>query len=156
MKFKLEVDGARMGGFDPRARFQWSDPNSPEIVFSSFDYTGSDIENLFYPNGFQGSGAIGITKELVDAFPMANGYPIDDPASGYDENDPYAGRDPRFYATVFYHGAEVVRPTNSEVMYTFDVWTRGGTWPMHLIIRRRIITSANSSTWGGTAPTFPC
>lgn len=40
---------------------------------------------------------------------MANGYPIDDPASGYDENDPYAGRDPRFYATVFYHGAEVVR-----------------------------------------------
>lgn len=125
MKFKLEVDGAQMGGFDPRARFQWSDPNSPEIVFSSFDYTGSDIENLFYPNGFQGSGAIGITQELVDAFPMANGYPIDDPASGYDENDPYAGRDPRFYATVFYHGAEVVRPTNSEVMYTFDVSNTG-------------------------------
>ena len=125
MKFKLEVDGAQMGGFDPRVRFQWSDPNSPEIVFSSFDYTGADIENLFYPNGFQGSGAIGITQELVDAFPMANGYPIDDPASGYDENDPYAGRDPRFYATVFYHGAEVVRPTNSEVMYTFDVSDTG-------------------------------
>lgn len=125
MKFKLEVDGATTDGFDPAARFQWSDSNSSEIVFSSFDYTGSDLETLFYPNGFQGTGSIGITQELVDAFPMANGYPIDDERSNFDPSNPYENRDPRFYSTVFYHGAKVLRPTNSEVMYTFDMTQEG-------------------------------
>ncbi|WP_299665941.1 RagB/SusD family nutrient uptake outer membrane protein [uncultured Polaribacter sp.] len=58
------------------------------------------------------------TQELVDAYEMANGQPaitgysdadhlnpIINPASGYDENNPYVGRDPRFYATVWYNGA---------------------------------------------------
>src|SRR5690606_36531786 len=31
--------------------------------------------------------------------------PIDDPNSGYNAADPYANRDPRFYATIFYNGA---------------------------------------------------
>ncbi len=46
------------------------------------------------------------TQELIDDFEMANGLPIEDAASGYDPNDPYANRDPRFYAAIFYHGAE--------------------------------------------------
>ena len=46
------------------------------------------------------------TQELIDDFEMANGLPIEDPASGYNPADPYTGRDARFYASVFYHGAE--------------------------------------------------
>ena len=49
-----------------------------------------------FPPTFYGSGRINPTQNLVDAFPMANGYPIADKAnSGYSENAPYTGRDPR-------------------------------------------------------------
>jgi hypothetical protein len=57
------------------------------------------------------------TQDLVDAYEMANGetpvtgysdadrlQPIINAASGYDENNPYADRDPRFEATIFYNG----------------------------------------------------
>lgn len=46
------------------------------------------------------------TQELVDSYTMLNGLPITDPSSGYNANDPYAGRDPRLTATVVYHGYE--------------------------------------------------
>lgn len=59
------------------------------------------------------------TQELVDSYdmkatgePAITGYadqdhlqPIINAASGYNENDPYTGRDPRFYATIWYNGA---------------------------------------------------
>jgi len=45
-------------------------------------------------------------QELVDAFGMANGKPISDPASGYPGtgDNMYLNRDPRFYATITYNG----------------------------------------------------
>ncbi len=47
------------------------------------------------------------TQNLVDAFPMENGYPITDAAnSGYDPQNPYAGRDPRLGMYVLYNGAK--------------------------------------------------
>ena len=58
------------------------------------------------------------TQDLVDAYEMANGEapitgysdanrttPVINAASGYKETDPYTGRDPRFYASVYYNGA---------------------------------------------------
>jgi hypothetical protein len=39
-------------------------------------------------------GQVDPTQNLVDAFPMVNGYPISDSRSGYDDTDPYYGRDP--------------------------------------------------------------
>ncbi|MDR0566698.1 MAG: RagB/SusD family nutrient uptake outer membrane protein [Prevotellaceae bacterium] len=46
------------------------------------------------------------SQELVDAYEMQEtGLPISDPASGYDETNPYNGRDPRFYASIYYNGA---------------------------------------------------
>ncbi|TLV01564.1 RagB/SusD family nutrient uptake outer membrane protein [Dyadobacter luticola] len=58
------------------------------------------------------------TQELVDSYEMANGQtpitgysdenrtvPVVNAASGYKETDPYVGRDPRFYASIYYNGA---------------------------------------------------
>ena len=59
------------------------------------------------------------TQELVDSYEMQatglqaiTGYsdtdhlnPIINAASGYNENNPYVGRDPRFYASVWYNGS---------------------------------------------------
>lgn len=44
------------------------------------------------------------TQEYVDMFPMANGLPITDPASGYTANDPFKNRDPRLYESVLTNG----------------------------------------------------
>ena len=70
------------------------------------------------------------TQDLVDAYEMANGEapitgysdanklsPIVNPASKYDEANPYVGRDPRFYASVYYNGAvrNLDQPTGKKV-----------------------------------------
>ena len=55
MDFKLTQDGAH--GFDPAAAFAWTDPNSPEIIWSSDYSKGSTLEKLFYPAGFLGPAA---------------------------------------------------------------------------------------------------
>jgi hypothetical protein len=53
------------------------------------------------------------TQELVDSYIMQNGKGLNDPGSGYDENNPYANRDPRLTATVVYDGYKWVKPDGS-------------------------------------------
>ncbi len=127
MDFKLTVDGGVTGGFNPRTAIDWSNPNSPEIVISARNVAADEtIERMFYPGGFQGNGVMGATQELVDDFPMANGYPITDSRSGYDPAKPYDNRDPRFYSTIFYNTATAKRNHTGAVMYTFENWSNGG------------------------------
>jgi hypothetical protein len=83
------------------------------------------MERMYYPGGFQGNGMMGATQELVDAFPMKNGYPITDPKSNYDPANPYKDRDPRFYSVIFHNDAKAVRAGKTDVMYTFDNWDGG-------------------------------
>lgn len=45
------------------------------------------------------------TQELVDSYTMTNGLAINAAGSGFDENNPYANRDPRLTATIVYHGS---------------------------------------------------
>ncbi len=123
--FKLTVDNVS-NGFNPRTGVNWFNPNFPGIVFSSRYVQTDQMERLFYPGGFNGSGAIGASQQLVDAFPMANGYPITDQAnSGYDPQNPYVGRDPRFYSNIFYNTAQARRNNTGAVMYTFENWAGG-------------------------------
>ena len=100
VNFKIVKDNISDGdSFRPTGRVNWTLPNSPEIVMTTrYNDNNDAIERAFYPGGFQGDGVIGASQELVDAFPMKNGYPIDDPASLYDPTHPYINRDPRFYS----------------------------------------------------------
>ena len=130
MNFKMTKDvvSGNSNSFNKANGVVWTNPNSPEIVFAT-RYNGSNttIEKLFYPGGFQGTGAVGPTQELVDAFPMANGRPITDPLSGYDPANPYAGRDPRFYSSIFYNTAIAKKNNTGANMYTFENWNAGPT-----------------------------
>lgn len=127
--FKLMIDGGVSKGFNPVKEVDWFNPNFPGIVISSrYQDTNDEMERMFYPGGFQGNGVIGATQELVNSFPMANGRPISDPLSGYDPKNPYQGRDPRFYSTIFYNTAIAKRISGSPVnMYTFENWSEGPT-----------------------------
>jgi starch-binding outer membrane protein, SusD/RagB family len=69
------------------------------------------------PVSWGGIGGLCPTQNLVDMYDMADGTepilgyhtdgsPIINPASGYDDQNPYANRDPRFYATILYNGSE--------------------------------------------------
>lgn len=83
--------------------------NNNERIFARQGGNGTRVENENGPVGYTtqlNSGRTSPTQELVDAFGMANGKPITDPTSGYDPQNPYANRDPRLYATVFYNGAQ--------------------------------------------------
>ncbi|MBQ1698236.1 MAG: RagB/SusD family nutrient uptake outer membrane protein [Bacteroidales bacterium] len=71
----------------------------------------NDPEKSFFPPSLYGSGQCNPTQNLVDAFPMANGYPITDGASGYDPSNPYAGRDPRLSKYILFdEGTLAVSP----------------------------------------------
>lgn len=129
MDFKLQVDGGVTGGFNPVKPVNWFNPNFAGIIMSSrYLNANDDMERMFYPGGFQGNGELGATQELVDAFPMANGYPIDDPANrgAYDPEKPYEGRDPRFYSAIFYNTAQAKKNNTGATMYTFENWSNGG------------------------------
>lgn len=50
------------------------------------------------------------TQELVDNYLMLNGKAINDPASGYNPDDPYTNRDPRLTYTIVYHNFKWKKP----------------------------------------------
>lgn len=60
------------------------------------------------------------TQELVDEFKMENGKMITDPNSGYDSQNPYIDREPRFYNFIVYDGAPYKLDWMSEtdIIYT--------------------------------------
>jgi hypothetical protein len=113
-------------GFKPADGVNWFNPNFPGIIFSSrYNNTNDAMERMFYPGGFQGNGTIGASQELVDAFPMKNGYPITDPKSLYNPAEPYKDRDPRFYSVIYYNNAQAKKNNTGAVMYTFENWEGG-------------------------------
>lgn len=112
-------------GFDPLAICAWGNANSYDVVYCSH-VASSDINDNLYPEKFQGSAGIVPSQNLVDAFPMANGYPITDSRSGYDPTKPYEGRDPRFYANIFYDGSSSRRNNTGDIMYTFNCVSPSG------------------------------
>ncbi|MCE5345420.1 MAG: RagB/SusD family nutrient uptake outer membrane protein [Bacteroidales bacterium] len=48
------------------------------------------------------------TNNFVKNYAMANGLPIDDPASGFNPNDPWTGREPRFYSDIVKDGDRLI------------------------------------------------
>ena len=81
-----------------------------EIVFSTkYNNTVSGGKGLTTP-----------TQNLADAFGMANGKGINEPGSGYDEDHPYVGRDPRFYMTFAYDGSEFTVNDKTQTIETFE------------------------------------
>ena len=72
------------------------------------DANNTYFANLYFPPapGLIGGGKANPSQNLVDAFPMANGYPINHPSGNYNRDDMYKNRDPRLYMTVLYNGVQ--------------------------------------------------
>lgn len=68
------------------------------------------------------------TANYVNYYGMADGLPLDDPESGFDETHPWKNRDPRFYKDIVYDGERVVSKdlTGSEASFQYaDLQTDG-------------------------------
>jgi len=63
------------------------------------------IQAVMSPGSGGRIGTYNPTQNHVDLYEMSNGLPITDPKSGYNPNDPYKNRDPRFYANILYNDA---------------------------------------------------
>lgn len=103
----LLVQNGGVGGLSPTGTEWYKDRNDPDIIWrENFESTNTlEMEN--FPPSLFGNGRVNPSQNLVDAFPMANGYPIDDAASGYDPDSPYVGRDPRLQAYVVFNGNSI-------------------------------------------------
>lgn len=112
------------------------------FLTNPYDLRVSDKETIYAVNGrstiwqsyglptTDGVAQAGIcpSQELVDAYNMTNGempitgytdsqhlHPTFNPSANYSDDNPYANRDPRFYASIYYNGA--VRGTKTIQTY---------------------------------------
>lgn len=93
--------------------------NPPEILWRTDVAQSNNLEQENFPPTLYGNGRVNPTQNLVNAFPMANGYPIDDPASGYDPQNPYANRDPRLNDYIVVNGS-TAGTSNSTIITAAD------------------------------------
>ena len=94
-------------------------PIGPEIVFRTPHRGYSRYKAAMMQfSSMGGDGIFGSpTQNYVELFEMANGLPIDDPASGYDPMDPWSDRDPRFDYNIIIDGEKMVQSLDDARAY---------------------------------------
>ncbi len=105
--------------------YKFTDPDPLEIIWRGVVGDSNDQESNNYPPSLYGKGRINPTQNLVDAFPMANGYPITDAASGYDASNPYDNRDPRLRTYILVNG-DLMGVGNTPINTAADATTLDG------------------------------
>ena len=84
--------------------FAFDDADPAEICWRGVVGNNHNMEESNYPPSLRGNGRVNPTQNLVDAFPMVNGYPISDSRSNFDPANPYANRDPRLKTYIVVNG----------------------------------------------------
>lgn len=117
-QYSLHLDNTTEPGYGFYEVFQLR--KNSEYIFAYMRDTNVDLEALWNPptHGVSNPAAYPYL-ETVNAFGMKNGLPIDDPTSGYDPENPYQDRDPRFnnsitrdQSLVFHRDGLARRPVN--------------------------------------------
>ena len=75
-----------------------------------------NAENHHYPMWWFGQAKCNPSQNLVNAYPMKNGYPIIHPSSGYDPQNPYVNRDGRFVEHINFNGGKFCQIADERVM----------------------------------------
>lgn len=87
-----------------------------EVIWRSSTDENNTLEAANFPPSLYGNGRVNPTQNLVDAFPMANGYPISETSmSEYDAENPYDKRDPRLAKYIVYNGSKQ-GPNDAEII----------------------------------------
>lgn len=86
-----------------------ADITNPEILWRRSYANNAAQELNNFPPSLNGSGQVNPSQNLVNAFPMADGYPRGSSGSTYtyDPANPYAHRDPRLNKYILYNGGSI-------------------------------------------------
>jgi hypothetical protein len=148
---------------------EWIFARSMSGSFTQYDRTPKHVGATSPDGSNQGGGALGVTQTMVDAYFMANGLPIKDPASGYVSSgfssfkapfdvaarntfNPWVGREPRFYVGVTYTGSYWLNQVSGSTLIT-DFTFNGNSGrsqstsdvtPTGYVIRKDVTTSDNA------------
>lgn len=97
----LLSDIGGISGLSATGHRWYTNANDREIIWRRDALNANDMERNNWPPSVFGSGRMNPTQNLIDAFPMRNGFPISAVNSGYNPNNPYNLRDNRlgFYVT---------------------------------------------------------
>lgn len=96
--------------------WRWNNerPGGKECIMMPIVYNRSRVRwstvGATVPSSFalnSGSNADVPTHNYIKNYAMANGLPIDDPESGFDPNDPWSNREPRFYKDIVVDGDKI-------------------------------------------------
>jgi len=67
-------------------------------------FIGTYLSDFLIPTSYGGAQSnLSPLQNHVDLYEMSNGKPITDPTSGYNPQNPYLNRDPRFYVNILYN-----------------------------------------------------
>ncbi|UKJ06742.1 RagB/SusD family nutrient uptake outer membrane protein [Solitalea lacus] len=137
--------------------------NNPEMIFMRLSGSNRSYEASHLPKSRGGALHTSPNGNYVNAFPMANGKPITDPTSGYNPQNPYVGRDPRFYRSVIYNGAtwKTTSGTFGPVYTYLNAPTDGLTIPFASVgtqsgyFNRKMMSEDVTGSTGGAEHYFP-
>ena len=127
--------------------------NPAEVLWRNTYSNSHNLESDNLPPTLYGSGRINPTQNLVDAFPMANGYPISDLTnSGYSTASPYTGRDPRLAAYIIVNGSTfgsssaLTMVTGNDAVNATEKSTRTGYY-MRKLLRTKVSYNSSGGSW---------
>lgn len=126
-----------------------------ELLWRGAKRMTNTLEKNMLPPGLNGNGQVNPSQNLVDAFPMKNGRPINDPLSNYSAANPYANRDTRLDLYIVRDGltfkSKVIKTGNGggvDAKDSISTSTRTGYYLRKLI--REDINFNNNGTSSGT------
>ncbi|MCX2452054.1 RagB/SusD family nutrient uptake outer membrane protein [Pedobacter sp. PLR] len=135
-----------------------------EMIFARLAGSNRTYESSHLPSSVGGAFHNSPNGDYVDTYPMRNGMPIDAPGSGYNPQNPYVNRDPRFYRSVIYNGGLWLSPaTNTkQPIYTYlNAPNDGFSIPFIApgtqtgYYNRKMMSEDVTGTTGGTEHFFP-
>lgn len=98
--------------------FKMSNEYNDEIILDLQYVPNNREHNIQYsliPPSEGGYANFSPFQEFVDTYTMLNGLSITDPASGYDQANPYTNRDRRLAANVIFDGYSMTRADGSQI-----------------------------------------
>jgi starch-binding outer membrane protein, SusD/RagB family len=93
-----------LGALLPAGKTFYTATANKEIIWNRAQRSIRNWEQNNFPPSLFGNGNTNPSQNLVDAFPMRNGYPIGHPSSAFNPNNPYSNRDVRLADYIIYNG----------------------------------------------------
>lgn len=110
---ELLNDIGGVGGLDPNGHYNFYDfpigtRNFPEVLWRSNASTFQTwVESQHFPPSLNGSGQLNPSQNLVEAFPMLDGFPFSESHPDYNVDNPFENRDTRLQRYILYNGNDL-------------------------------------------------